>query len=122
MGVPPEVGLEPVEGPEVDGLAVDGLAVDRVLVDRVLVDGVLVDGVAVGTAGVLAEETVELDGAGVGLMSHEVVGMKVGVTNVTESPSFVIPIRANTNCVLFIRSTMTRIWSRRKPDSVNSSE
>ena len=112
MGVPPEVGLEPVEGPEVDGVLVDGVAVD----------GVLVDGVAVGTAGVLAEETVELDGAGVGLMSHEVVGMKVGVTNVTESPSFVIPIRANTNCVLFIRSTMTRIWSRRKPDSVNSSE
>ena len=47
MGVPPEVGLEPVEGPEVDGVLVDGVAVD----------GVLVDGVAVGTAGVLAEET-----------------------------------------------------------------
>ena len=73
MGIPPEVGLEPVEGPEVDGVAVDG--------------------VAVGTV--------------VGLTPHEVVGMKVGVTK-TESPSFVITVIANTNCVLFIRSTMTR--------------
>ena len=76
-------GLEPVEGPEVDGVAVDGVAVD----------GVLVDGVAVGTV--------------VGLTPHEVVGMKVGVTK-TESPSFVITVIANTKCVLFIRSTMTR--------------